>query len=77
MHDRFWENLEQILLEKDISWAEFARQLFKGQYVYPSEFKRLYQMLRHYKSNRQFPQLKWVDRMIQILDIDYEDLFRR
>ena len=48
MNERFWDNLEIILAEKDLTWAELARKVFKGQYVYPSEFNRLYQKLRHY-----------------------------
>ena len=35
MNDRFWENLEIIVMEKGLSWADLARQMFKGQYVYP------------------------------------------
>lgn len=77
MNERFWENLEVILIERDWSWAELARQMFKGQYVYPSEFHRLYQKLRHYHSNQLMPQTRWVERIVQVLDIDYEDLFRR
>lgn len=51
--------------------------MFKGQYVYPSEFQRLYQKFRHYRSHRLMPQTKWVERIVVVLDIDYEDLFRR
>ncbi|HEM3533303.1 TPA: transcriptional regulator [Streptococcus suis] len=77
MNERFWDNLEIILVEKDLTWAELARKVFKGQYVYPSEFNRLYQKLRHYKSNRLMPQTRWVERIVLVLDIDYEDLFKR
>ena len=77
MNERFWENLEIIVMEKGLSWADLARQMFKGQYVYPSEFKRLYQTFRHYKSHRLMPQSKWVEKIVSILEIDYEDLFRR
>ncbi len=77
MNDRFWENLETIVLEKELSWADLARKMFQGQYVYPSEFNRLYQTFRHYKSHRLMPQVKWVERLVVVLDIDYEDLFRR
>ncbi|MFX3884977.1 transcriptional regulator, partial [Streptococcus suis] len=38
MNERFWDNLEIILSEKDLTWAELARKVFNGQYVYPSEF---------------------------------------
>ncbi|CIV95189.1 Tn5253 hypothetical protein [Streptococcus pneumoniae] len=51
--------------------------MFKGQYVYPSEFKRLYQTFRHYKSHHLMPQVKWVEKVVSVLEIDYEDLFRR
>ncbi|HEQ8252802.1 TPA: transcriptional regulator, partial [Streptococcus pyogenes] len=47
------------------------------QYVYPSEFNRLYQTFRHYKSHRLMPQGKWVEKIVTVLEIDYEDLFRR
>ncbi|HGC9626652.1 TPA: transcriptional regulator [Streptococcus agalactiae] len=77
MNERFGENLEMILAEKGLSWAELARKIFQGQYVYPSEFHRLYQKLRHYKSNQLMPQAKWVERIVFVLEIDYEDLFRR
>lgn len=77
MNERFWDNLEIILAEKDLTWAELARKVFNGQYVYPSEFNRLYQKLRHYKSNRLMPQIRWVERIVLVLDIDYEDLFKR
>ncbi|MDW8586209.1 transcriptional regulator [Streptococcus suis] len=77
MNERFWDNLEIILAEKDLTWAELARKVFNGQYVYPSEFNRLYQKLRHYKANRLMPQTRWVERIVLVLDIDYEDLFKR
>lgn len=77
MNDRFWENLESLVLEKGMTWADLARQMFKGQYVYPSEFNRLYQTFRHYKFHRLMPQVKWVETIVTVLEIDYEDLFRR
>lgn len=77
MNERFWENLESLVLEKSMTWADLARQMFKGQYVYPSEFNRLYQTFRHYKSHRLMPQVKWVEKIVSVLEIDYEDLFRR
>ena len=77
MNDRFWENLEIIVMEKGLSWADLARQMFKGQYVYLSEFNRLYQTFRHYKSHRLMPHGNWVEKIVTVLEIDYEDLFRR
>ncbi|EFY02723.1 Uncharacterised protein [Streptococcus dysgalactiae subsp. dysgalactiae] len=77
MNERFWENLESLIIDRNLTWADFVRQLFKGQYVYPSEFKRLYQTFRHYKNHRIMPQVKWVEKMVTVLEIDYEDLFRR
>ena len=77
MNERFWENLESLVLEKGMTWDDLARQMFKGQYVYPSEFNRLYQTFRHYKSHRLMPQVKWVEKIVSVLEIDYEDLFRR
>ena len=67
MNDRFWENLEIIVMERELSWADLARQMFKG----------LYQTFRHYKSHRLMPQGKWVEKIVTVLEIDYEDLFRR
>ncbi|MFX3739718.1 transcriptional regulator, partial [Streptococcus suis] len=66
-----------ILSEKDLTWAELARKVINGQYVYPSEFNLLYQKLRHYKSNRLMPQNRLVERIVLVLDIYYEDLFKR
>ncbi|MEQ9764640.1 transcriptional regulator [Streptococcus jiangjianxini] len=77
MNERFWENLETIVFDRDLSWADLARKMFQGQYVYPSEFNRLYQTFRHYKSHRLMPQVRWVERLVVVLEIDYEDLFRR
>ncbi len=31
MNERFWDNLEIILAEKDLTWAELARKVFNGQ----------------------------------------------
>ncbi|MGT2800367.1 hypothetical protein [Streptococcus marmotae] len=77
MNERFWENVEILISERGLTWAELARKLFRGQYVYPSEFNRLYQTFRHYRSHRLMPQAKWVERIVVVLGIDYEDLFRR
>lgn len=77
MAERFWENLAILLAEKHMTWADLARQVFRGQYTYPSEFKRLYQKLRHYKSQCLMPKTKWVERIVMVLDIDYEELFMR
>ncbi|WP_303973061.1 transcriptional regulator [Streptococcus merionis] len=77
MNERFWENLELIVAEKGLTWASLARLMFQGQYIYPSEFNRLYQTFRHYRSHRLMPQTKWVERLVVVLEIDYEDLFRR
>ena len=77
MNERFWENLESLVLEKGMTWADLARKMFKEQYIYPSEFNRLYQTFRHYKSHRLMPQVKWEERIVSVLEIDYEDLFRR
>ncbi|HFI0412216.1 TPA: transcriptional regulator, partial [Streptococcus suis] len=30
MNERFWDNLEIILSEKDLTWAELARKVFNG-----------------------------------------------
>ena len=67
MNERFWENLESLVLEKGMTWADLARKMFN----------RLYQTFRHYKSHRLMPQVKWVEKIVSVLEIDYEDLFRR
>ena len=77
MNERFWENLESLVLEKGMTWADLARKMFKGQYVYPSEFNRLYHTLRHSHSHRLMPQVQWVEKIVSVLEMDYEDLFRR
>lgn len=77
MAELFWENLALLLAEKEMSWAELTRQMFAGSYHYPSEFNRLYQKIRHYKSICQMPQTKWVEKIVLVLEVDYEDLFRR
>ncbi|HEM2900585.1 transcriptional regulator [Streptococcus suis] len=77
MAELFWENLALLLAEKEMSWAELTRQMFAGSYQYPSEFNRLYQKIRHYKSTCQMPQTKWVEKIVLVLEVDYEDLFRR
>ncbi|HGR2658172.1 TPA: transcriptional regulator, partial [Streptococcus pneumoniae] len=53
------------------------RKMFAGEFHYPSELNRLYQKIRHYKMEQRMPQSPWVERIVQILDLDYEDLFRR
>ena len=71
MAERFWENLSIILAERNISWIELTRKMFAG------ELNRLYQKIRHYKMEQRMPQSPWVERIVQVLDLDYEDLFRR
>ena len=77
MAERFWENLSIILAERNISWIELTRKMCAGEFHYPSEFNRLYQKIRHYKMEQRMPQSPWVERIVQVLDLDYEDLFRR
>ncbi|WP_079046644.1 transcriptional regulator [Streptococcus pneumoniae] len=57
--------------------VELTRKMFAGEFHYPSELNRLYQKIRHYKMEQRMPQSPWVERIVQILDLDYEDLFRR
>ena len=77
MNERFWDNLEIILAEKELTWAELARKVFNGQYVYPSEFNRLYQKLATLQIQSSDATNKMVERIVLVLDIDYEDLFKR
>ena len=63
MAERFWENLSIILAERNISWIELTRKMFAGEF--------------HYKMEQRMPQSPWVERIVQVLDLDYEDLFRR
>ena len=30
MNERFWENLEELIIDKGWSWVELARKMFKG-----------------------------------------------
>ncbi|CKF52494.1 Tn5253 bacteriocine putative [Streptococcus pneumoniae] len=57
-------------LKKD--YIEFKRVgIFDGKAV------EVYQKIRHYKMEQRMPQSPWVERIVQVLDLDYEDLFRR
>ena len=52
--------------------------MFAGGFHYLGELNRLYQKIRHYKMAQRMPQSPWVEkRIVQVLDLDYEDLFRR
>ena len=75
--EAIWQNLSVILAERNISWIELTRKMFAGEFHYPSELNRLYQKIRHYKMEQRMPQSPWVERIVQVLDLDYEDLFRR
>lgn len=77
MGQLFWYNLELILAHRGMSWKELTRQMFEGKLKYPSELERQYMKIRHYKSNHHMPQVQWVDRIVLILDIEYEDLFKK
>lgn len=77
MAERFWENLSLILAEKNMTWIGLTRKMFIGEFHYPSELNRLYQKIRHYKTEQRMPQAHWVERIVVVLDLDYEDLFRR
>lgn len=77
MAELFWQNLEMLLSEREMTWKELTQRLYKGQYRYPSEFNRFYQRIRHYKAASIMPQTQWVDKIVQILEIDYEELFQR
>lgn len=77
MAELFWENVAILLAEKEMTWADLTRKMFVGTYKYPSEFNRHYQKIRHYKSAGQMPQTKWVEKIVAVLEVDYEDLFRR
>ncbi len=63
--------------ERNISWIELTRKMFAGGFHYLSELNRLYQKICHYKMEQRMPQSPWVERIVQVLDLDYEDLFRR
>ena len=73
----FWDNVTLLLAEREMTFAELVRQMFAGEFHYPSEFWRLYRKLYHYKKENFLPQERWVDRMVAVLDVDYAELFRR
>ena len=69
--------LVSLYLLKLLCIIELTRKMFAGEFHYPSELNRLYQKIRHYKMEQRMPQSPWVERIVQVLDLDYEDLFRR
>lgn len=73
----FWNNLTRILKQKEMTWLELIKQMFLRDFSYPSQFEREYKKLMHYKNEELLPQIRWVDRIVRVLDIDYEELFRR
>lgn len=77
MGSLFWDNVTLLLAERGMTFAELVRQMFAGEFHYPSEFWRLYRKLYHYKKENFLPQERWVDRMVAVLDVDYAELFRR
>ena len=77
MGSLFWDNVTLLLAEREMTFAELVRQMFAGEFHYPSEFWRLYRKLYHYKKENFLPQERWVYRMVAVLDVDYAELFRR
>ena len=77
MGSLFWDNVTLLLAELEMTFAELVRQMFAGEFHYPSEFWRLYRKLYHYKKENFLPQERWVDRMVAVLDVYYAELFRR
>ena len=77
MGSLFWDNVTLLLAEREMTFAELVRQMFAGEFHYPSEFWRLYRKLYHYKKENFLPQERWVDRMVAVLDVYYAELFRR
>ena len=77
MGSLFWDNVTLLLAEREMTFAELVRQMFAGEFHYPSEFWRLYRKLYQYKKENFLPQERWVDRMVAVLDVDYAELFRR
>ena len=73
----FGDNVGLLLAEREMTFAELVRQMFVGEYHYPSEFWRLYRKLYHYKKEHFLPQERWVDRMVVVLGVDYAEFFRR
>ena len=45
MGSLFWDNVVLLLAEREMTFAELVRQMFVGEYHYPSEFWRLYRKL--------------------------------
>lgn len=66
-----------ILAERNISWIELTRKMFAGEFNYPSELNRLYQKDMPLQGGTTNASKSWVERIVQVLDLDYEDLFLR
>ena len=55
MGSLFWDNVTLLLAEREMTFAELVRQMFAGEFHYPSEFWRLYRKLYHYKKEHFLP----------------------
>lgn len=62
---KFWENLESILSDKDVSWSELARCL---------NIQRT--SLVHAKANHHLPRLERLIKISEVLDVSLEDLLK-
>ena len=66
-----------ILAERNISWIELTRKMFAGEFHYPSELNRLYQKDMPLQDGITNASKSWVERIVPVLDLYYEDLFLR
>ena len=62
---KFWENLEDILEEKEVSWSELARRL---------EIQRT--SLVHAKANHHLPRIERLIKISEVLHVSLEDLLK-
>lgn len=62
---KFWDNLEAILSEKDVSWSELARRL---------EIERT--SLVHAKAKHHLPRLERLIKMSDVLHVSLDDLLK-
>ena len=62
---KFWENLEGVLYDKEVSWSELARRL---------EIQRT--SLVHAKANHHLPRIERLIKISEVLNVSLEDLLK-
>ena len=77
MAERFWGNLSIILAERNISWIELTRKMLRESFTIQVIESICIKRYATTRLEQRMPQSPWVERIVQVLDLDYEDLFRR